>query len=357
MSNAAGAVHIGILGGGGISQTHARAASSLEGVRIVAVGGQNPIRVQALADRHGASAYADIDALLRHRPMEILLIGSPSALHAEQGIAAARAGLHVLVEKPLDVTVEKADALIAACASAAVKLGVFFQDRFAPDLVRLKSAIDEGALGRPLLASARVKWWREPGYYAESRWRGTAALDGGGAVMNQGIHTLDLLLWLWGDVQRVFARRTTALHDIEVEDTLVATIEFANGALATFEATTAAFPGYPRRLELTGALGTVTVEQDRIASADLKGRTDALRGGVSSENAAASSPIVSDVRGHRAAIEDFLSAIRTGAEPRCSGAEGRRSVALVEALYRSASLGQPVEVSASGGSRAAAGSC
>jgi predicted dehydrogenase len=299
-------------------------------------------------------AYAGIEELLRHRPLEVLLVGSPSALHADQGIKAARAGLHVLVEKPLDVTVEKADALISACAKASVKLGVFFQDRFAPDLVRLKSAIDEGALGRPLLASARVKWWREPAYYEHSRWRGTYALDGGGAVMNQGIHTLDLLLWLWGDISRVFARRATALHHIEVEDTLVATLEFANGALATFEATTAAFPGYPRRLELSGDLGTITVEQDRIASADLKGPTEALRGGASSENAAASSPIVSDVRGHRAAIEDFLSAIRTGAEPRCNGAEGRRSVALVEALYRSAATGQPVEVSSPGASPATA---
>ncbi len=343
MSGAA-AVHIGILGGGGISETHARAASSIEGARVVAVGGANPLKVQALAERYGAAAYADIEALLRHRPMEVLLIGTPSFLHADQGIAAARAGLHVLVEKPLDINGQKADALISACASASVKLGVFFQDRFAPDMVRLKSAIDGGALGRPLLASARVKWWREPAYYAESRWRGVAAFDGGGAVMNQGIHTLDLLLWLWGHVKRVSARRTTALHKIEVEDTLVATLEFANGALATYEATTTAFPGYPRRIELSGTMGTITVVQDRIASADFRNPTEVLRGGVLSENAAASSPIVSDVRGHQAVIEDFLGAIRTGSEPRCNGPEGRRSVALVEALYHSASTGQPVEL-------------
>jgi predicted dehydrogenase len=300
--------------------------------------------VKAIADRHDAAAYTDVEALLRHRPMEVLLIGTPSALHADPGVAAARAGLHVLMEKPLEVTSEKADAVIAACAEASVKLGVFFQDRFAPDLVRLKAAIDEGALGRPLLGSARVKWWRPAEYYSASRWRGRVAFDGGGAVMNQGIHTLDLLLWLWGDVKRVFARKAAALHPIEVEDTLVATLEFANGALATFEATTAAFPGYPRQIELSGSEGTVIVQQDRIVAADLRTPLQGLAGGTASGNAAASSPIVSDVRGHKAVIEDFLRAIRDGSEPRCNGPEGRRSVALVEALYRSARTAAPVAI-------------
>jgi predicted dehydrogenase len=339
-------IHVGILGGGGISDTHARAASEIDGVKVVAIGGENLAKVKAIAGRYGASAYGDVDALLRHRPIDVLLIGTPSALHADPGVAAARAGLHVLMEKPLDVTTAKSDAVIRACADAGVKLGVFFQDRFAPDMVKLKAALDQGVLGRPLLASARVKWWRPAEYYAGSRWRGKLALDGGGAVMNQGVHTVDLLLWLWGDVKRVFARQAAALHAIEVEDTLVATLEFRNGALATFEATTAAFPGYPRQIELSGSEGTIVVQQDRIASADLRTPRADLAGGKASENAAASSPIVSDVRGHKAVIEDFLRAIRDGGEPRCNGAEGRRSVALVEALYESARTGQPIEIPA-----------
>jgi predicted dehydrogenase len=269
-----------------------------------------------------------------------------SALHADPGVAAARAGLHVLIEKPLDVTTAKADAVIQACADAGVKLGVFFQDRFAPDMVKLKAALDQGVLGRPLLGSARVKWWRPASYYSASRWRGKVALDGGGAVMNQGVHTVDLLLWLWGDVRRVYARQAAMLHAIEVEDTLVATLEFANGALATFEATTAAFPGYPRQIELTGTGGTIIVQQDRIAAADLRVPRADLAGGAASENAAASSPIVSDVRGHKAVIEDFLRAVQDGREPRCNGPDGRRSVALVEAMYRSARTGVPVEIAA-----------
>jgi predicted dehydrogenase len=339
------AINVGILGGGNISDTHARAAGEVEGVRVAAVGGPNADKVRKIADRYGAAPYADADALVRHRPLDVVLIGSPSGLHAPQGIAAARQGLHVLTEKPIDVTVARAEELVAECEKASVKLGVFFQDRFTPDFVALKRAIDAGALGRPLLASARVKWWRPPEYYSQSRWRGTPTLDGGGALINQGIHTIDLLLWLLGDVRRVWARTATAVHKIAAEDTLVATLEFAGGALATYEATTAAYPGYPRQVELTGEQGTVRIEQDRILRADLRAPHPDLAGSEAGGSPSASSPVVSDVRGHKAALEDFLRAIRERGEPRCSGREGVRSLVLVEALYRSARTQQPVTLS------------
>ncbi len=338
------AIHVGILGGGNISETHARAASELEGVKVAAVAGANADKVRRLGERFGAAVYADADALVRHRPLDVVLIGSPSGLHAQQGIAAARQGLHVLTEKPIDVTVERGQELVAECEKARVKLGVFFQDRYTPDFVALKRAIDEGALGRPLLASVRVKWWRPPEYYSQSRWRGTRELDGGGALINQGIHTIDLLLWLLGDVRRVFSRSATALHKIDAEDTMVATLEFASGALATYEATTAAYPGYPRQVELTGEGGTVVVQHDRILRADLRTPRPELVGREAGTTASASSPVVSDVRGHRAALEDFLRAIRDGSEPRCSGREGLRSLVLVEAMYLSARTQAPVTV-------------
>jgi predicted dehydrogenase len=334
-------IHVGVLGGGNISDTHARAASEIEGVKVVAVAGPNAEKVGRLAARHGAAAYADEVAFLRHRPMDAVLIGSPSGLHAAQGIAAARQGLHVLTEKPIDVTVARGRELVAACQAAGRKLGVFFQDRFTRDFVALKRAIDEGALGRPLLASARVKWWRPREYYSQSRWRGTQALDGGGALINQGIHTVDLLVWLLGDVRRVWARAATAFHEIEAEDTLVAMLEFESGALATYEATTAAWPGYPRQVELTGMQGTVVIEHDRVLRADLRSPRPDLAGSEAGTTPSASSPVVSDVRGHRAALEDFLRAVRDDTEPICNGREGLRSLAVVEALYRSARSGQP----------------
>jgi UDP-N-acetyl-2-amino-2-deoxyglucuronate dehydrogenase len=336
-------IHVGILGGGNISETHARAAREAEGVRVAAVCGPNRERVARLCQLYGGAAYERLEDFLAHRPLDAVLVGSPSGLHAEQGIAAARGGLHVLVEKPIDITAERADALISECERAGVKLGVFFQDRVAPGVRRLKGMLDEGALGRPLLASARVKWYRPPEYYAGSRWRGTWALDGGGALMNQGVHTVDLLLWLLGDVGRVYAKAVTALHPIEAEDMVVATLEFAGGAVGTLEATTAAYPGYPRRVELTGTEGTVILEGDRIVAADL--RTPHAVADAPPEvsaNPSANSPVVSDVRGHRKILEDFVRAVETDTAPLCDGREGRRSVELVEAVYESSRAGRAV---------------
>jgi len=187
---------IGLIGGGNISNTHARAAHAIAGVEIAAVYGANKNKVDQLSRDYGAKGYSDFEAFLAYPPMEMVIIGGPSGLHASQGIAAAHHGLHVLVEKPIDISTEHVDALIAECRKAEVKLGVIFQDRFKQDICRLRQFIQDGALGRPLLADARVKWYRPPEYYRDSRWRGTWALDGGGALMNQGVHTVDLLLWL-----------------------------------------------------------------------------------------------------------------------------------------------------------------
>src|SRR5437016_128272 len=338
-----GVIHIGIVGGGNISETHARAAREIEGVVIAAIHGRNQEKSARLGQLYGGRVYEDFESFLEHRPMTMVAIGSPSGLHSEQGIAAARRGLHVLVEKPIDINTARADALIAECERAGVKLGVFFQDRVAPDLVRLKELIDTGRLGKPILASARVKWYRPPEYYSESRWRGTRALDGGGALINQGVHTIDLLLWLMGDVTRVQSKAITALHKIEVEDTLAAALEFSNGAIGTLEATTSVYPGYPRRLELTGSEGTIIVEDDRIVSADLRDPLDDFTGKeAGNSNPAATSPIVSDVRGHRRILEDFIRAIETNGRPLCDGREGRRSVELVQAIYESSRTGQGV---------------
>ena len=338
-------IHIGIIGGGNISETHARAAREIEGVEITAIHGRNQEKAARLGQLYGGAVYDDFQSFLDHRPMTMVAIGSPSGLHSEQGIAAARHGLHVLVEKPIDINTARADAFIAECERAAVKLGVFFQDRVAPDLVRLKDLIDSGRLGKPILASARVKWYRPPEYYGESRWRGTRALDGGGALINQGVHTVDLLLWLMGDVTRVQSKAITALHKIEVEDTLVATLEFSNGAVGTLEATTSVYPGYPRRLELTGSEGTIVVEGDRIVAADLRHPLAELSP-IKEEfvHNGATSPVVSDVGGHRRLLEDFIRAIEMNGSPRCDGHEARKSVELVQGIYESSLTDRPVRL-------------
>ena len=335
--------HIGIIGGGNISETHARAVREIEGVEISAFFGINEAKVARLTQLFGGVAYHGLEYFLNHKPMDLVIVGSPSGLHAEQGIAAAQRGLHVLVEKPIDITTARADELIEACEQAGVKLGVCFQDRFSPDIYRVKQMIDSGQLGRPILASGSVRWYRPPEYYSTSRWRGTLGLDGGGALINQAIHTIDLLLWLMGDVKRVCAIKRTALHEIDVEDTLVATLEFGNGAIGSFEAATSVYPGYDRRIDLTGTEGTIIVEQDRIARCDLKtGPFEHVASSEESANLRTSSPVISDVRGHRRVVADFLQAIETNGRARCDGQEGRRSIALVQAIYESAQTVKPV---------------
>jgi UDP-N-acetyl-2-amino-2-deoxyglucuronate dehydrogenase len=340
--------YAGLVGAGNISETHARAVRAVRGIEISAITGRNFEKAETIARQFGGSPYADLRDFLAHRPMDLVIIGSPSGLHAEQGIAAASQGLHVLVEKPIDISVARADALISECERAAVKLGIIFQDRVKPDIKKLKRLIVSGALGKPVLVSARVKWYRPPEYYGKSHWRGTRSLDGGGALMNQGIHTVDLLLWLLGGVARLYAKAVTALHQIETEDTVVATLEFASGAVGTLEATTAAFPGYDRRVEITGSLGTVILERDQILSADLvTAVSDPGNPEQKDDNKSASSPVVSDIRGHSAVIEDFVRTIETGTRPVCTGLEGRASVAVVRAIYESSQTGQPVTLSAS----------
>jgi predicted dehydrogenase len=329
--------HIGLIGSGNITQTHARAARDIPNVKIAAIYGTNPQTLSRLASEHEIKPYQDFTAFLAHKPMGLVILGTPSGLHAQQGIAAAQQGLHVLTEKPLDISTKNADALIFAADKANVKLAVILQDRLKPNIQRLKGWLDRGLLGKILLVDARVKWYRPPDYYSSSKWRGTFALDGGGALINQAIHTVDLMLWLLGDVTHVRARTATVLHKIEAEDTAVATLEFASGAVGTLLATTAAHPGYPRRIEITGTEGTVILEQDRIVTADLRNPPDDLAAiSAGDSNQSASSAAVSDISGHKAVLEDFLHAIANNTQPICNGHEGRRSLALVEKIYAAA---------------------
>jgi len=337
--------HIGLIGGGNITETHARAARAISGVEIAAIHGANAGKIARLCREHGGTPYQNIDAFLNHRPMDLVILGSPSGLHAEQGIDAASHGLHVLTEKPLEISTARADSLIVAANAAHVQLGVLFQDRTKPHIRQLKSWLAQNLLGKILFVDARVKWYRPPEYYSNSRWRGTLALDGGGALINQGVHTIDLLLWLLGDVARVQARTAALLHKIEAEDTAVAAFEFASGGIGVFHATTAAYPGYPRRVEISGTEGTVILEHDRILAANLRDSPTAakisadlaaLNELAKDENQSSSSAAVSDFRGHQAVLEDFLAAIQHNRAPACDGIEGRRSIALVEAIYRAA---------------------
>lgn len=334
-------MNVGIVGAGNISETHARAASAA-GLHIAGVFGDNHAKARQLAERHGTVAYDTLDALVVQPSIDLIMIGSPSGCHADQAKVAARAGCHVLVEKPLDISIARIDALLDEVARAGVTLGVFFQDRLKPDVVAMKRHIDGGEIGTPLMATGEVTWFRPRDYYSGSRWRGTWALDGGGALMNQGIHTVDLLLYLLGRVTRVSGVTATRFHSIEAEDTATAMLEFASGAQTTIDVTTAASPGRPRRLLITGTTGSLLLEGDLLRAS---GESFSDRGPSSTaplENVA--SPVVSDFTAHQRIIEDFIDAVRDGRPPVCDGAEGRRSVEVVEAVYRSAREKRPIDL-------------
>lgn len=339
-------IQIGLIGGGNITETHARAARAIPGVEIAAIHGSNADKVNKLCYEYGGKSYQDFHAFLTHRPMDVVVIGSPTHLHAEQGIAAAKQGFHVLTDKAIDVSTVRTDALIDATDRAHVKLGVIFQDRTQPEIRQLKDWIDQGLLGKILFVDAKVKWWRPAEYYSDSRWRGAPYEGGGGMLINHAIHTLDLLLWLLGNVTKLQADLTTKLHKVPFEDTAMALLEFANGVSGIFQATTAAYPGYPRRVEITGTEGTVILEHDRVIAANLRNPPPGMKTVAAPDtNASASSPVVSDVRGHQAILEDFLKAIKEDGTPLCDGREGRRSVALIEAIYRASKVpGMKVEM-------------
>ena len=337
----------GIVGTGMIAHFHAKAIQAMTNGRIVACFNQNVEKAKAFATEYGCTAYSTLDELLGDQEVRIVTICTPSGAHRDPAIAAANAGKHVVVEKPLEITLQRCDEIIHACEKNGVKLCTIFPSRFSAANIALKEAIDAGRFGRLTLGDTFVKWWRTQEYYDGGGWRGTWALDGGGAFMNQAIHNVDLLCWLMGDVAEIAGFTGTLAHErIEVEDVGVACLKFANGAIGVMEATTAAWPGLLKKTEIHGSKGTVIVEQDSILRwefADEKAEDAEIRsrlGANSASSGGASDPKAISFVGHQMQLEDFVEAISTGHQPRVDWAEGRKSVEIILALYEAAKTGQ-----------------
>jgi UDP-N-acetyl-2-amino-2-deoxyglucuronate dehydrogenase len=342
---------IGIAGTGVIAATHAAAIAAVPGARLVAVTDALPGRAIEFARSHDCAAEASLDALLARRDVDVVTVCVPSGLHAEVGIQAAAAGKHLVVEKPIDVSLGAADRLIDAAEAAGVALTVISQHRFDAGLVELRRLIDEGMLGRLVLGEASTKWYRSQGYYDAAPWRGTWALDGG-SLMNQGIHYVDLLRWTMGPVTEVSGVYATQDHQVEAEDTALAIVRFSSGAVGTIVASTAVFPGFAQRLEVSGTGGTVVVEDGQIAyqafisdSGRRPGATQPPRPTAepgAAEPGAAANAAALDVASHAAQIADLLAAVEQGREPVVTGRSGRDALEVVCAVYESARQGRPV---------------
>ncbi|RMG34549.1 MAG: gfo/Idh/MocA family oxidoreductase, partial [Planctomycetota bacterium] len=253
-------IGFGIVGCGMIAEFHAQAIRNIRGARLIGCYSKTFASAERFAEKHECVAFRTLEELLECRDVQIVNICTPSGAHMEPAVAAAKAGKHVVVEKPLEITLKRCDRIIEACRANDVKLCTIFPSRFSPANQALKEAIEAGRFGRLTLGDTYVKWWRSQEYYDSGGWRGTWELDGGGAFMNQAIHNVDLLYWLMGDVRAVTGAVATLAHErIEVEDVGVATVQFANGALGVMEATTSAFPGLLKRTEIHGTEGSAIV--------------------------------------------------------------------------------------------------
>jgi predicted dehydrogenase len=351
---------VGIIGCGMISRFHARALTEIPGTRLVAVLDQIPAAAQKFQKdvqdewKIRCDIAPDLDTLLKRKDVDMVIITTPSGNHMEPAVAAAQAGKHVVAEKPLEVTVERCDRIIEACEKNKVKLCTIFPSRFGDANRELKAAVVAGRFGRLTLGETTCKWWREQSYYDQGGWRGTWALDGGGALMNQAIHNVDLLLWMMGDVTHVMGFTSTLAHErIEVEDTAVACLRFKNGALGVIQATTSVWPGFPKTIAVHGDQGSVVIEQDDLLRWEFKAaRPDdaAMRQRFAQKVGASggsSNPAAISHVGHARQLADFVDSILSNRAPLVDGPEGRKAVEVILSVYAATRSGRQVELKGS----------
>jgi predicted dehydrogenase len=343
-----------IVGCGMIARFHVRALGEVPGARVAALVTRNANSAEKLIVETGIGPvpiFTNLADALKRPDVHVVIVTTPSGAHLDPAVAAANAAKHVVVEKPLEITPHRCDLIIEACDRNRVKLCTIFPSRFHDANVTLKAAVDAGRFGRLTLGETTCKWWRSQQYYDEGGWKGTQALDGGGALMNQAIHNVDLLLWMMGDAHQVCGFTAMLAHDrIEVEDTAVACLRFANGALGVIQATTSVYPGLPKTIAIHGNRGSAVIEQEDILrwefepdtpqDSEVKARF-AQKIGASGGS---SDPKAISHQGHARQLADFVRAIETNSAPRVDGREGRKSVALICAIYESMRTGKAVNL-------------
>lgn len=338
------AIRFGVIGCGAIGAWHCIAIQDAAGAELAGVADAFPASAKKFSERFGVPAYESVDALLSDPKIDCITICTPSGLHADLAVRAAEAGKHVLVEKPMALTVEDAHRIIEAGDRSHVKIGVVFQSRTNDSTKTLKSLVDTGRLGRVITADVFMKYYRSAEYYLQGGWRGTWKMDGGGALMNQGIHSVDLLQYLAGPVKSVYGIARTLAHKIEVEDTVVAAVEFRSGALGLIQATTAVHPGYPRRLSISGTEGTVTISDDYFVEWDIRGypKPENIVLGTP-EDSGASDPMNFSTEGHRLHIVDMVDAIVNDHDPMVTAREGAKAIEIIRAVYESSQKGSRID--------------
>ena len=334
-----------------IAGFHAKAVQAAGGTLVACFDTRAEAASRFAEQYQGCKPYHDLKEFLADRNIDIVTICTPSGAHLEPAVAAAETGKHVIVEKPLEITLERCNKIIAACTKNNVLLATIFHSRFHDSSRALKSAIESGRFGRLTLGDAIVKWHRTQEYYDSGAWRGTWELDGGGALMNQAIHTIDLLTWLMGPVVEITAHTALLAHErIDVEDTAVATLKFASGALGTIVGTTASYPGYLKRIEISGSKGSAILEEEDIIRWDFAETlpSDAVvqeaMANRKSGGGGAADPAAINFGGHAKLFANMIAAIDNKEELIVDGPEGCRSVEIILAIYKSAETGQAIKL-------------
>lgn len=333
----------GIIGCGMISNWHAQAISQIDHIRLVGVTDVRKESREDFAKKYNAGVYETVEDMLRDHEIDVVCICTPSGLHEPLAVKAAQAGKHIITEKPMALSMEEAGRIIRISEENRVKVAVISQLRFSDAIIRLKEAVNLGLLGKLVTGDIYMKFNRSQEYYDQSNWRGTWKMDGGGALMNQGIHGIDLLQYVMGPVKSVFGYARTLARKIEVEDTAAAVLEFQNGALGMIQGTTSIYPGSPRRLEVNGDKGTVVLEEDSILSWNVQGQQNT--GPISFEqktSRTASNPADLGLEGHIRQITDMADAIWNDRSPMVDQYEGRKPIQIITAIYESSRTGRMV---------------
>jgi predicted dehydrogenase len=341
-------VGFGLLGAGLVAPFHAKALNNSTQARLIAVADMDEARARGLADQFGCRAYTSLDQLLADPEIACVNVLTPNAYHYDAVLAAAAAGRHVLVEKPPAMSLRETDSMIATCAAHGVKLGIVLQCRLRQPIVAMKRALAEGRFGRPLMCSAHMKWFRSLDYYKSDAWR-SSRQSGAGVTIQHAFHYLDLCQYLMGPARRVQARMENLAHpEVQLEDTLIATIDWANGALGLAEASTALWPGTDVRIELNGVDGTAIMVGERMDTwklRDERPQDEVLRqSGSASVGTAATGPADFAFFDHQLVIDDMAAAIVENREPCIAAASVRPTLELALALYLSAKEARPVEL-------------
>lgn len=341
----------GIVGLGLIAEFHAKAIRAMKKGKLVACFSRSQTKADAFGKKYNCSGYSSMNAFCSHPGLDIVTICTPSGAHLEPSLKIAETGKHLIVEKPLEISLERCDKIIEACEKNKVKLAGIFPSRF-HDITRvIKSAIDEGRFGKLVLGDAYVKWCRSQGYYSKGGWHGTWELDGGGALMNQSIHAIDLLQYFMGPVEEVQSFTETIGHKrIKVEDNAIAIIRFKNGALGVIEGSTSVYPGFLKRIEISGTKGSAIMEEESLKTwsfVDKKAEDKIIRNRFAEKTetgGGAADPAAIGFHGHQRQFEDMVKALETDSKPLVDGYEARKAVEIILAIYKSAKEGKKVKL-------------